>query len=75
MTYNGVKKGERDDLQERLQLQPGQQITQNVMNRAEMIIKKYYKDKGFGNADVVISLHDDLSNPNCVFVDINVVIF
>ena len=72
VTYNGVKKGERDDLQERLQLQPGQQITQNVMNRAEMIIKKYYKDKGFGNADVVISLHDDLSNPNCVFVDINV---
>ena len=72
ITYNGTKKGEREDLQERLQLQPGQQITQNVINRAELIIKKYFDDKGFGNADVVISLHDDLSNPNCVFVDINV---
>ena len=43
-----------------------------MINRAELIIKKYFDDKGFGNADVVISLHDDLSNPNCVFVDINV---
>lgn len=72
INYSGTKKGERDDLQERLQLQPGQQITQNVINRAELIIKKYYDDKGFGNADVLITLHDDLSNPNCVFVDIDV---
>ena len=72
VTYTGAKKGERQDIEERLQLQPGQQITQNAINRAEMIIKKYYEGKGFGNADVVVSLHDDLSNPNCVFVDINI---
>ncbi|MDE7151342.1 MAG: outer membrane protein assembly factor BamA, partial [Candidatus Amulumruptor sp.] len=72
VVYSGAKKGERQDIEERLQLQPGQQITQNAINRAEMIIKKYYEGKGFGNADVVVTLHDDLSNPNCVFVDINI---
>ncbi len=72
INYSGTKKGEREDLQERLQIQPGQQITPNIINRAKLIIKKYYDDKGFGNADVLITLHDDLSNPNCVFVDIDV---
>ncbi|MBO4944350.1 MAG: outer membrane protein assembly factor BamA, partial [Muribaculaceae bacterium] len=36
------------------------------------IIKKYYEDKGFKNADVVIALHEDLSKANEMIVDINV---
>ena len=72
VNYNGVKKGERDDLQERLQLMKGNQITQNIINRAEAIVKKFYSDKGFGNAEVNIILHEDLSAPNEVIVDINV---
>ena len=31
--YNGMKKGESDDLQERLQLMKGNVITQNIVNR------------------------------------------
>ncbi|MCM1109707.1 MAG: outer membrane protein assembly factor BamA [Clostridium sp.] len=72
INYNGAKKGERDDLQERLQLYKGNQITQNIINRAETIIKKYYADKGFNNASVNIVLHEDLSNKNEVIVDINI---
>lgn len=72
VNYNGVKKGERDDLQERLQLMKGNQITQNIINRAEMIVKKYFDDKGFGNAQVNVILHEDLSAPNEMIVDINV---
>ncbi|MCM1518934.1 MAG: hypothetical protein NC117_09860 [Pseudoflavonifractor sp.] len=72
INYYGVKKGERDDLDERLQLMKGNQITQNIVNRAKDIIKKYYSAKGFGNAVVDIDLHDDLSHENEQIVNIRV---
>ena len=72
INYHGIKKGERQDLEEALQLMKGNQITQNIVNRAESIIKKYYSNKGFGNAAVKINLTDDLSHPNEVIVDINI---
>lgn len=72
VNYNGMKKGEREDLQERLQLMKGNQITQNIVNRVEAIVRKYFSDKGFGNAEVNILLHEDLSAKNEMIVDINV---
>lgn len=72
VNYNGMKKGERDDLQERLQLLKGNQITPNIVNRIKLITKKYFEDKGFGNADVNVILREDLSNENENIVDINV---
>jgi len=72
VNYYGMKKGERDDLQERLQLHKGNQITQNIVNRAEAIVKKYFADKGFGNATVKITLREDLSAKNEMIVDIDV---
>ena len=70
VNYIGVKKGERDDLQERLQLMKGNQITPNIVNRAVQIVEKYFADKGFGNADVKIELREDLSHENEMIVDI-----
>ena len=70
VNYIGMKKGERDDLQKQLQLMKGNQITPNIVNRAEKIIKKYYADKGFGNAEVKIRLREDLSHENEMIVDI-----
>ncbi len=72
INYIGVKKGEQKDLDESLQLMRGNQITQNIVNRAEQIISKYYSNKGFGNAKVKIDLVEDLSAPNEVIVNINV---
>ena len=72
VNYNGVKKGEKDDLQERLKLMKGNNITQNIVNRIEAIVKKYYADKGFGNATCNVVLREDLSAPNEMIVDINV---
>lgn len=72
VNYNGAKKGEAKDLQERLNLVKGNQITQDIVNRAEAIVSKYYKDKGFGNVTVHIDLHEDLSNENETIVDINI---
>ena len=72
INYNGVKKGEREDLETRLGLAKGQQITPNIVNRAEMIIKKYFDEKGFKNADVRLIQHEDLAHKNEVILDINV---
>ncbi len=72
INYNGVKKGEREDLEARLGLAKGQQITPNIVDRAEMIIKKYFDEKGFKNADVQLVQHEDLAHKNEVILDINV---
>ena len=68
--YIGAKKGEIKDLQDRLQLVKGNQITQNIVNRIESIVEQFYKDKGFGNATCKVRLREDLSNKNEMFVDI-----
>ena len=70
--YFGVKKGERNDLEERLQLHKGNQITQNIINRAKMVVQKYFSNKGFGNATVDINLSEDLSKKNEMIVDIHI---
>ena len=72
INYYGVKKGERDDLQERLQFHKGNQITQNIVDRAEAIIKQYFSEKGFGNVTVKINLREDLSAKNEMIVDIDI---
>ena len=72
VNYHGVKGGDKKDLEEKLNLKVGNQITQNIVNRIELIVKKFYSDKGFGNADVNVVLHEDLSKKNQMIVDINV---
>lgn len=70
VNYLGMKKGEREDLIKSLNLMKGNMITQNIVNRTEQIVKKYFSDKGFGKADVRVNLHEDLSAPNEMIVDI-----
>ena len=72
INYYGVKKTEIEDLESRLGLAKGQQITPNIIDRAEMIIKKYFDEKGFNNAEVQFTQHEDLSRKNEVIVDINI---
>ena len=68
--YHGVKKSEREDLQARLGWTKGGQITPNQVDRAKTVIKRYFDDKGFKNAEVVINQKDDVVNDNQVYVDI-----
>ncbi len=70
VNYMGMKKGEREDLIKSLNLTKGNMISQNIVNRTKQIVQKYFKDKGFGNADVTVNLHEDLSAPNEMIVDI-----
>ena len=72
INYHGTSGGERKDLEEKLQLMKGNQITPNIVNRAKQIIKAFYSQKGFGNADVRIEQTPDLSAPGEDIVDIYV---
>ena len=70
--YNGVKKSERQDLEARLGLVKGSQITPNLVDRAKTLIKRYFDYKGFKNAEIIISQKDDVANDNQVIVDVNI---
>ena len=70
--YHGVKKSERTDLEGKLGMVKGMQITPNTVDRAKTLIKRYFDDKGFKNAEVIISQKDDPANENQVIVDIDI---
>ena len=70
--YHGVKKSEREDLEARVGLIKGNQITPNLIDRAKTLIKRYFDDKGFKNADIIITQKDDPNNENQVLVDISI---
>ncbi len=72
INYFGTKKSEKEDIEERLNLMIGNQITPNIVNRAKDIIMAYFKQKGFGNATVDIDLVSDLSKENEKIVNINI---
>ena len=47
----GVKKNEREDLADKIGIVKGNQITPNMVDRAKIIIERYFEDKGFKNAE------------------------
>lgn len=72
INYKGVKKSEREDCEKIIGLQPGMQITTDMVNRAEHYIKRHFEDKGFKNCEVSIVQREDVTADNNVIVDINI---
>ena len=72
ININGVKKTEVDDLKEKMGLVKGTQMTPNKIDRAKRLIKRYYDEKGFKNADVEILQRDDIANNGQLIVDVNI---
>ena len=70
--FNGVKKSEREDLQAKLGMAKGSQITPNLIDRAKIIIKRHFDEKGFKNAEVNIVEREDPANKEQVYVDVNI---
>ena len=70
--YHGVKKSERKDLEEKLSFQKGMQVTPNMIDRAKILIKKHFDEKGFKNAEINILEREDSANKDQVFVDVNI---
>lgn len=72
IAFTGVKKGEREDLESKIGVVKGNQITPNMIDRAKSIIKKYFDGKGFNNAIVNITQTEDLSKENQIILGIDV---
>ncbi len=72
INYTGVKKGEREDLETKIGLVKGNQITPNLIDRAKIVIKRYFDEKGFSNAEIDVRQRDDITQPGMVILDVNV---
>ena len=72
LNINGVKKSEHDDLSDKMGIVRGNQLTPNMVDKAKIIVKKYFGDKGFKNAEVDIVQRDDPANDQQLIVDVNV---
>ena len=70
INYIGLKKSEREDMEEKLGLLRGSQIHPDVINRAKILAKKYFDDKGFKNADINIQQRTDVAQKNHVILDV-----
>lgn len=72
VNIEGVKKGEKTDLEQKIGITKGNQITPDMVSKAEYVIKKYFDDKGFKNAEVEITQKDDINHDGQVIVDVNI---
>ncbi len=71
--FLGIKKSQKTDLEEKLNLKPGRQLTDNILNQSENIIQAFYEEKGFLNTVVTYTIKDDTTMQNMVnlYIDID----
>ena len=72
INYYGLKKSEREDMETKLGIMRGAQITPNMIDRAKILAKKYFDDKGYKNAEIDIVQRDDVTSKNEVILDVNI---
>ena len=72
INYSGLKKGEIEDLELKLSIVKGNQITPNISDRAKKVISKYMEEKGFMNVEVKVLQRNDPSKAGHVIVDVEV---
>ncbi|MCQ2268173.1 MAG: outer membrane protein assembly factor BamA [Bacteroidaceae bacterium] len=72
IVYSGVKKSEREDLTNKVGLIKGNQITPNIIDRTKRVVRRYFDDKGFKNADIEVLQEQDKENEDQMIVHINV---
>ena len=72
INYYGVKKSEREDLENKLGMAKGMSLTKNLIDRAKILAKKYFDGKGYKNAIIDIVQRDDVTGKNQVVLDVRV---
>jgi outer membrane protein insertion porin family len=72
INYIGIKKTEREDMEAKLGIIKGSQITPNMIDRAKILAKRYFDEKGYKNAEINIVQRDDPANSGQVILDVNI---
>jgi outer membrane protein insertion porin family len=73
LEIEGIGKSEKEDVLEKINLNRGQQVTDDIMDNTRRIIREHFIEKGFLNTDVSIRLEDDTMRVNMVkmIIDVN----
>ncbi len=71
-TFVGVRKGEADELKEKIRLVKGKVLTDPMLKSIQNSTKKYLAEKGFYNASINLVQEKDTSYPNSVMLTINI---
>ena len=69
VNYYGLKKSEREDMEKKLGILVGAQITRDMLDRAKLIAKSYFDDKGFKNAEIDVQQRPDVTKEDFVILD------
>lgn len=72
LVVDGLKKGETQDLMEKLNVRTGSQVTRDLLNNTERLIKEHFIEKGFFNTTVDIRQEQDTLRANSVRLYITV---
>ena len=72
INYYGLKKSEKEDMEAKLGIMKGSQITPNMIDRAKVLAKKYFDEKGYNNAEIDITQRDDVTGKNEVILDVSI---
>ena len=70
--YHGIKKSEREDMEAKLGMVKGMSLTRNVIDRAKILAKKYFDEKGYKNAEIDIVQVENPENKNQILLDVNI---
>ncbi len=66
--FEGITKGKKKDLLEKLKLKRGSELSDYVIDKNTKLIKAYWAEKGFRNADVGVRIENDSVRPQAVNV-------
>lgn len=72
VTYKGIRSGEKDDLNNKVNLLPGTKITEHTISKTKNIIAEHFYDKGFYNVEVRVMEVPDTNLQNVSNMVINI---
>lgn len=66
--FEGISKGKQKDLTEKLKLRRGTELSDYIIDKNKRLIRDYWAEKGFRNAEVDVRIDNDSVRPNVVNV-------
>lgn len=72
VTYTGIKNGDKEELEKRIGLRRGTQISPNIFDRTKQLIKKYYDEKGYRQMKLSIKQEIDPKEKNLSNITIDI---
>ncbi len=66
--FEGIGRGQQNDIIDKLKLKRNGELSDYILEKNKLLIKKYYSDKGFRNAEVDVRIENDSAVKNAVNV-------